>query len=446
MAGTSLWDQFQTMRDQNQAAVTAADRPNIATGIRPSQQEIYSSAPMANLKAAGQGIADAAQGFIDNRREAIGKRPSLVAPKSVATPPATPARTDYPAGSLADTGTTLQPKPRDSVPEQAETPAPAAPAGTLLQSKPRDPTAEQAKNLSFMGQKIGQGYTPIAPEDTTLVRTQNGVTDYQTPKGSITMPENGVLGVPSRQGGGTLSVLSGRTPEEQALIDARVDSLNRQTEALRQYNIDTGRSYAPGSSLAVPTAEPVDLFARPGDRFGDSQMRQAQFEGLLKEAASGRNVGGGRRGRARDAEQRKAMIDAAQGLLAPGLGAAEMQGRQQASRDSLLGQLAQVGATQSATQQRRQASREQLALDQHKANQEQQIKGGELTLNALKTYQGMGEAQQQQAKADLYQAYADAVNQGDQAMISKLQPLMDYLYPQKQQNDALATLLQQIQK
>lgn len=366
--------------------------------------------------------------------------PSVAAPTpsvAASTPPATPGNE---WGSLAD---------KWGIHPTSQQPPPATPAGTLLQPKPRDPTAEQAKNLSFMGQKIGQGYTPIAPEETTLVRTQNGVTDYQTPKGSITMPENaenGVLGVPSRQGGGTLSVLSGRTPEEQALIDARVDSLNRQTEALRQYNIDTGRSYAPGSSLAVPTAEPVDLFARPGDRFGDSQMRQAQFEGLLKEAASVRNVGGGRRGRARDAEQRKAMIDAAQGLLAPGLGAAEMQGKQQASRDSLLGQLAQAGATQSATQQKSQTAREQLALDQHKANQEQQIKGGELTLNALKTYQGMGEAQQQQAKADLYQAYADAVNQGDQAMISKLQPLMDYLYPQKQQNDALAALLQQIKK
>lgn len=236
------------------------------------------------------------------------------------------------------------------------------------------------------------------------------------------------MGVPGRQGGGTLSFVGGRTPEEQAGIDDRVASINRQTEALRQHNIDTGRSYAPGS-FAAPAAEPVNLFAWPGDGFGDSQMRQAKFESLLSDA--------GKRGLGKN--QRKAMVESAKALLSPGMGAAELQGKQQASRDSMLGQITQAGATQNAAQLqawwKMQEARERLGLDAQKTQQD-------YALNALKTFQGMGEAQQQQAKAELYNAYQTAVLQGDQAKAAQLQPLMDYLYPQKQQNDTLAALIQ----
>lgn len=287
-----------------------------------------------------------------------------------------------------------------------------------------------------------QGYQPISDAGSggTMARTQGATTDYQTPQGSMTV-QGGMLGASSRQGGGTLSVVGGRTSEEQAGIDERVASINRQTEALRQSNIDTGRSYAPGS-FAAPAAEPVNLFARPGDGFGDSQMRQAKFESLVSEAGGLRGLGSRRKG--------ERMLAAAQGMLAPGLGAAELQGKAQASRDSLMGQLTQAGAKQNAAQlsaqQKMQEAQQRLGLDTRKLDQEQQIKGGELSLNALKTFQGMGEAQQQQAKADLYNAYAVAVDKGDQATMTKLQPLMDYLYPQKQQNDTLAALLQNTQK
>jgi hypothetical protein len=296
--------------------------------------------------------------------------------------------------------------------------------------------ARRGERNAFEQPLLAQGYQPAG--DSLLARTQGAATDYQTPQGSMTM-QGGMMGASGRQGGGTLSFLGGRTPEEQAGIDERVAGINRQTEALRQFNIDTGRSYAPGS-FAASAPQAVDPFARAGDSFGDSQMRATKFESLLQDAG-GRGVG---------KNQRKAMIDAAQGMLAPGMGAAELQGKQQASRDSLLGQLTQAGATQNAAQlsaqQKMQEAQQRLGLDTQRLNQEQQMKGGELTLNALKTFQGMGEAQQQQAKADLYNAYAAAVNQGDQATMTKLQPLMDYLYPQKQQNDTLAALLQQTPK
>lgn len=332
-------------------------------------------------------------------------------------------------------------------------PSPVAPQASLLGAAnyPNDNTisnlgdraaAQDVANRTQGVLRATQGYQPISDAGSggAMVRQQGATTDYQHPKGSMTF-QGGAMGVPGRQGGGTLSFVGGRTPEEQAGIDERVASINRQTEALRQHNIDTGRSYAPGS-FAAPSAEPVNLFARPGDGFGDSQMRQAKFESLVSEAGGLRGLGSRRKG--------ERMLAAAQGMLAPGLGAAELQGKQQASRDSLLGQLTQAGATQNAAQlsaqQKMQEAREKLGFDARKAGQEQQIKGGELTLNALKTFQGMGEAQQQQAKADLYNAYKVAVDKGDQATMTKLQPLMDYLYPQKQQNDTLAALLQNTQK
>lgn len=310
-------------------------------------------------------------------------------------------------------------------------PSPVAPQASLLGAAnyPNDNTisnlgdraaAQDVANRTQGVLRATQGYQPISDAGSggAMVRQQGATTDYQHPKGSMTF-QGGAMGVPGRQGGGTLSFVGGRTPEEQAGIDERVASINRQTEALRQHNIDTGRSYAPGS-FAAPSAEPVNLFARPGDGFGDSQMRQAKFESLVSEAGGLRGLGSRRKG--------ERMLAAAQGMLAPGLGAAQLQGQQQASRDSLLGQLTQAG-------QRAQEAGAKLGLEAQKANQA-------YALDAIKTFQGMGQAQQQQAKADLFDAYAKAANEGDQATMTRLQPLMDYLYPQRA-NDPLAAMLQQ---
>lgn len=361
-----------------------------------------------------------------------GKAPPVTAPVSPAIGGATnmallpaPPVTAPAAPPKTGTATTTPPSPISAI---GNAPG-AVPTADLSRQVPPDrqdsDVARRGERNAFEQPLLGQGYQPAG--DSLMVRTQGATTDYQTPQGSMTF-QGGAMGVPGRQGGGTLSVLGGRTPEEQAGIDDRVASINRQTEALRQHNIDTGRSYAPGS-FAAPAAESVNPFARPGDGFGDSQMRQVKFESLLSDA--------GKRGLGKN--QRKAMVESAQALLSPGMGAAELQGKQQASRDSLLGQLTQAGATQNAAQlsaqQKMQEARERLGLDAQKTQQD-------YALNALKTFQGMGEAQQQQAKADLYNAYQTAVLQGDQAKAAQLQPLMNYLYPQKQQNDTLAALLQ----
>lgn len=74
---------------------------------------------------------------------------------------------------------------------------------------------------------------------------------------------------------------------------------------------DTYKSMqTPSSSTAsAPTAPSYDPFARPGDKYGDSQFRAAQYDSILKEAATGRGI---------TKNQRGAMINAAQGLMAPG--------------------------------------------------------------------------------------------------------------------------------
>lgn len=361
----------------------------------------------------------------------------LPAPSS-ATPPATPVLQPPTPGASA-----VPPSPAPRIASAAPTiignapgAVPTADLSRQVSPDRQDPTvARRGERNAFEQPLLSQGYQPAG--DSLMARTQGATTDYQTPNGSITF-QGGALGVPGRQGGGTLSVVGGRTAEEQAGIDERVASINRQTEALRQSNIETGRSYAPESGIA-PVTEAVDLFARPGDRFGDSQMRAASYDSLINDAT-----------RARDPRTRVEALAASEKMLEQGKAAEEQKTRQRTSRDSLLGNLAQAGATQSAAQlqagQKMQEARARLGLDERKADQEMQIKGGELSLNALKTYQGMGEAQQQQAKADLYNAYKVAADQGDQATMTKLQPLMDYLYPQKQQNDSLAALLQRTPK
>ena len=83
------------------------------------------------------------------------------------------------------------------------------------------------------GQRVGftpsLGSQPYQPNDATRVGITEGgpVTEYVIPgKGTATF-----LG--QRQGGGTFSVASGRTPEEQAAIDQRVASIDSQTAAMR---------------------------------------------------------------------------------------------------------------------------------------------------------------------------------------------------------------------
>lgn len=75
-----------------------------------------------------------------------------------------------------------------------------------------------------------------------------------------------------------------------------------------------------------PEKPSYDIFSRPGDSFGDSQMREQQYMSLLKDAAQAK----GRKGRA--------MTDAAKAMIAPGLAQIEAQNKDYQALLSQYGQ------------------------------------------------------------------------------------------------------------
>ena len=416
-------------------------------------------------------------GEIDRQAKILGDRPvkNELGP-SLASP--------LGAGNPRDSSAFLKPQGTENlVPKTVPSstfPVGAGPSGPSLASQLKLGAAQYPNDntISNLGDRSGaqalahrtqgallanQGYQPISDAGSggTMVRSQGGMTEYKTPQGSMHLPDNafnsllwegGGRNTAGRQGGGTLSVVSGRTPAEQGDIDARVANINQQTEALRQHNIDTGRSYAPaGTSLMPAESAAVDPFARAGDRFGDSQMRAAQYDSLIRQGGEGRGL---------TKNQRAALNSSAAALLAPGMGAAQLAGEMQASRNSLAGQWAHAGATQaaaqSAAQQKAQEANQRLGLDQQLLGQEAQFKAAELGMNGQRLgldAQVKGselglkqvQAQHDQFKADVFKAYADAQSRDDQASIDKLTPLMGYLYPQKPP-DSLAELLRPEQK
>lgn len=98
-------------------------------------------------------------------------------------------------------------------------------------------------------------------------------------------------------------------------VKDNVAAINRQTDALRSLHEARMADPNVGAFHFGQTGTTPDPFARPGDSFGDSQMRAAQYESILKDM-TGPGIGG---------RQRAAMGQAAQGLLAPGIAAMQQQ-------------------------------------------------------------------------------------------------------------------------
>jgi len=79
-----------------------------------------------------------------------------------------------------------------------------------------------------------------------------------------------------------------------------------------------------------PEKPSYDVFSRPGDSFGDSQMREQDYQSLLSQAA---NVSGfGAKGK------RQALLAAAQGMIQPGLAQIEAQNKDYQALLSQYGQ------------------------------------------------------------------------------------------------------------
>jgi hypothetical protein len=165
--------------------------------------------------------------------------------------------------------------------------------------------------------------------------------------------------------GGSLGYVG--TPETKGMTQAEataynVANLNRQYEALKSRNEAYGMGGGNVGSALPAAPAPVDIWARPGDSFGDSQMRQAQYESLLNNAGKQRGVGAKRRA--------AAMIDAAQALVAPGLAAAKLNAEQaQEQARGLMGLQASERQLQATERQKAiEAQLGQMAAEQAQKN------------------------------------------------------------------------------
>lgn len=219
--------------------------------------------------------------------------------------------------------------------------APSRPIGTqsYTTGQPFEPSQGTAPPPPLMGsQRIMSGNGVTGPVTTGGSNVPIYQTDYTVfgPKGQ--QGTLSVTGPDQRVGGGTVS-----QPDQGngGTVEGNVAALNRQIDALRSLREARNPGITTGGSALPEAPAPVDIWARPGDSFGDSQMRQARYEGLLKDAANQTGLGAKRRS--------AALIDAATGLLAPGAASAKLAAEQQQAANSLAGQLAQARAQQEAS-------------------------------------------------------------------------------------------------
>lgn len=183
-----------------------------------------------------------------------------------------------------------------------------------------------------------------------------------------------IVGPDKRVGGGTVSVMD---QGNGGTIEGNVAALNRQYEALKSRNDAYNGTGGPSLATAAAGPAPVDPFARPGDGWGDSEKRYQEYQGLLREASSGKGL---------TKNQRAAKINAAQGLVAPGLEIAKLSQAGQNSKDSLAAQLAQ---NQAASQDRRYAT--DATLNGQKLTAEQQAKQNEIAAFSARTQRDTSE-------------------------------------------------------
>lgn len=423
----SLLEQLNALREQGKTNMQAANKPSLL-GVRPSDST-YSNAPGQNLQA----IGNAAQAFVENRRQAL--RPPTALPQPSAVPPQPP--------------TAPQPGSQQPTPSLVSSP-PSLPAaqnpndnsistlGDYSQARDINSRSQTAQGVvNNPGRSLidvaasGQQPAPIFAGDSQ----QTGITVAGKPTYNTGYYDAAgrqvanVSGINPRQGGGTLSfVPGGPGAEQQAATAQTVAGINSQIDALRSLResanpgITTG--YA-GSTGGATTR--IDPFARAGDGRGDSQLRQQQYDSFLKQAANGRGLTKG---------QRSALVESANTLIAPGLGAAKLQNEQQASADSLAGQLAQAGARQSsansaAQQQALEAAKrlgldtQRLGLDQAALGLKQQEAQQSGLLNAAKVFESMGKSEQQQAKNELFKQIQNTREPAELDRLTKLYELIN---------------------
>jgi hypothetical protein len=139
----------------------------------------------------------------------------------------------------------------------------------------------------------------------------------------------------------TVSSLSGTTQAQQPTITTALPTKNSYGNDMTLANrMNAGADQmrasreSAGGGLSRPEAPSYDPFSRPGDGNGDSQKRQQEYEGLLRQAADPRNG---------SARERAVMVQAAQGMLSPGLNLVQQQGQDYQSQLSAYDQAMKGG-------------------------------------------------------------------------------------------------------
>ena len=280
----------RTVANQAKDTYDAFAQPFLATmqGMADNAVSRYDLAKSV-LPAAKNAVSDVATG-ISSGYTGIPVQPTPQAPM----PPMTwgqdrAARYDY--------------TPAEATPPQAGMP-PMSFLERMAAQKRYSPAEAQEGQAAVQSDAVmkAQGYSPANLDFTTADGSQPANIFYKEevgadgkPKTRYTIPgQQGLGGVPGyaefqgqRKGGGSFSVIGGRTPEEQAAIDERVASINQQIDAQR---IDQGKPTLAEEARMNAMGNMVDRFATPPDNMNPQQMelwkvQQAQIAGMLAQQA-----------------------------------------------------------------------------------------------------------------------------------------------------------------
>jgi len=305
--------------------------------------------------------------------------------------------------------------------------------GAMLANQGYSPITDAGSGGIMRKVTPNAGFGANAPNRVAAPGQSAGTTTYQVPgvQGQATFQ-----GLPAQQRGGYMVQDQGNG----GTIEGNVARLNSQIAAIRSQReaqnpgITTG-----GVGGGLPSAPTMDVFARPGDGWGDSEMRAEQYRGMMNQAGTGRGM---------TRNQRAAMAAGAQGLIAPGLAQMQQQGqmygqqldaygRQQTAQAALQQQDRAYGIDQRKADLDAQKWQQQYGLDAAKAEYQAKLQGAQ-TQEAQARAQGLARPQQ------LMQMYQDMYkkNPNDKEALDHIRGLI--LMSQRRnepQGDELAQLL-----
>lgn len=410
-------------------AATRNDLANSAGFLEANIKPILNTAGGLVLSA-GRGASEFAGGLAGQRPPADHATTipagSAAAPPPTTLTPSAAALTHAPTGSPGDVGA----PPQQDQPINQGRPA-AYPIGDVV-----------SPEVLFARQAGRQGYAPMADappwmmarntalqpgtpaySQAMLPRMQNQLPDgatltaaggseplyqrqYLTPQGSA----SGVTSKPPGPGGFTVM-----DQGNGGTVEGNVAALDRQTEALRSLREARNPGITGGGGLPATGAQPqtFDPFSRPGDAWGDSEKRQNEYQGLLRDAASARP------------KRAAAMMASAQGLLAPGLAQMERQGQfaqgqgqQQAGLYKAL-----LGAQNDRAGRAFDAQKwgQQYGIAQQKAQADQQKAQFEMAKSGMDLFMKAPAAQKTQMANQLWGALNAAKDAGDQVKAKDLE-------------------------